>query len=140
MYGASAWSLVWEGKINQLEKIQRKLTKNFRVWRTFFIVRLDEHKALSLGQERRRSDLVLIYKCLHNLHNISGAELGLTLSRNSEQSGQIRLQKEKAKNETISYLFRYRAVCEWNNLLSLVRSASSLSSSKRLLFEHLFNE
>ena len=56
-----------------------------------YIERLHELKALSLEQKRRKADLVLINKCLHNLNDICGTEFDLTISRNSWQSGQIRL-------------------------------------------------
>ena len=48
-----------------------------------YIERLHELKALSLEQKRRKADLVLINKCLHNLNDICGAEFDLTISRNS---------------------------------------------------------
>ena len=84
---ALTWSLVWKGKINQVAKIQCKFKKKLLGLEHFsFIERLHELKAFSLEQERRKADLVLIYKWLHNLNDISGVELGFTISRNSKQN------------------------------------------------------
>ena len=66
-------------------------------------------------------------------------ELGIHTSRNNERSGQFRLQADQPLTNTISSLFKYRGVNEWNNLSLNNRSLSSLATFRHAVFNDLFN-
>ena len=48
-----------------------------------------ELKSLSLASERTKADLVMAYKCLHGLIDVTVSDLGLSVSANNERSEQF---------------------------------------------------
>ena len=76
---------------------------------------LKELKSLSLASERIKADLVMAYKCLHGLIDVT-ADLGLSVSANYERSGQFRLKTFRPPTKRVSSLFEFRAPREWNAL------------------------
>ena len=62
---------------------------------------------LTLSDEREKSDLVLFFKCIHDINGMSLGELAISPSMNNERSGQFRLQVDRPHTKTISSLFKY---------------------------------
>ena len=77
---------------------------------------------------------MLLFKCMHCISDKTLGELGISTSRNNERSGQFRLQVDRSRTKTISSLFKYLGVNEWNNLTLNTRSLSLLATFRHVAF------
>ena len=137
MYCAQAWSPVWLGVIDKLESVPRRFSKRLIGMRDLtYEQRLNELKSLSLASERTKVDLVMAYKCLHGLIDVTASDLGLSVSANNERSGQFRLKNFRPPTKRVSSLFKFRAPREWNALPKSVTTANSLFIFKRAVTQH----
>ena len=53
--------------------------------------------------------MVFIYRCLHNLCDVTLEVISLVLSQNNERSGKLRLHQPCPKTQNASMLFKFRA-------------------------------
>lgn len=104
-----------------------------------YLHRLQQLHALSFSGERGKSDLVLLFKCMHGIDGMSLGELGISTSRYNERRGQFRLQVDPPRTKAISSLFKYREVNKWNNLPLNARSLSSLIPYGQAFLKNSFN-
>ena len=98
--------------------------------------RLKELKSLSLASEGTKVDLMMAYKCLHGLIDVTASDLGLSVSANNERGGRFRLKTFRPPTKRVSSLFKFRAPREWNALPKSVTTANSLLIFKRAVTQH----
>ena len=91
-YASPVWNPARRVDIDLLEKVQRKSTKRLLHLKD---MSCDEHlkflSANSLECIRKFADLVLMYKCIHELINITPNQTGLSLYVDSSRGGGPRL-------------------------------------------------
>ena len=132
MYCAQAWSPVRLGVVDELESVPRRFSKRLTGMRDVtYEQRLKKLKSLSLANERTKTDLVMVYKCLHRKIDVTASDLGLSVSANNEHSGQFRLKTFRPPTTSVSSLFKFRAPREWNALVKSAKTANSLLIFKR---------
>ena len=137
MYCAQAWSPAWQEVIDELESVTRRFSKRLTGMRDLtYKQRLTEPKSLSLASERTKADLVMAYKCLHGLIDVTASDLRLSVSANNERSGQLRLKTFRPPTKRVSSLFKFRAPREWNALPKSATTANSLLIFKRAVTQN----
>ena len=137
MYCAQAWSPVWLGVIDELENVLRRFSKRLTGMRDLtYGQRLKELKSLSLASERTKADLVMAYKCLHGLFDVTASDFRLSISANNERSRQFRLKIFRPPTKRVSSLFKFRAPREWNALPKSATTANSRLIFKRAVTQH----
>ena len=60
--------------------------------------------------------MVFVYRCLHNLCNVTLGDIGIVLSHNNERNDKLRLHQLFQQNQNASMLFRFRTSQRWNKL------------------------
>ena len=84
LYASSMWSRYLRQEADKLEAIQRLFTKRLSVQRKCsYGERLRNLSLLSLEARRMESDMIIVYKLIHNLMGITLADAGLTISRSN---------------------------------------------------------
>ena len=110
MFCAQAWSPVWLGVIDELESVPRRFLKRLTGMHDLtYQQRLKELKSLSLASEKTKADLVMAYKCLHELIDVTASDLRLSVFANNERSGQFRLKAFRPPTKRVRSLFKFRA-------------------------------
>ena len=101
--------------------------------------RLRRLNALLLTNRRLYADMTFIYNCLHGHVNFPAADMGLRLKSTITRANGLELEQICLSNNTFAYLFRCRAVSQWNKLPVNIVSAKSIIFFKRLLHNYSFN-
>ena len=91
---------------------------------------------LSLEDSRHIADMVVVYRCLHNLCDVTLEDIDLLLLHNNEGSGKLRLHKHCLQNQNASMLFKFRVSKRLNKLSVSVTSAKNVSGFKTTSLEH----
>ena len=95
----------WLGMIDELESVPGCFSKRLTGMRDLtYEQRLKELKSLSLTSERTKADLVIVYKCLHGLIDVTAFDLGLSVSANNERNGQFRLKAFRPPTKKVSFV------------------------------------
>ena len=136
MYCSPAWNPVAIGKINLIEKVQRRYTKRIGELRHLsYNDRLRSLGVLSLRDRRSYADMVYIYKALHGLVNFPSADMGLIPASSTTRGLSNRLRQRRITTRADGALFCCRAPAMWNRLPAKITSCTSLKTFK----QHLFN-
>ena len=103
-------------EVNELEEVQRRLTKRIEGSRDkSYGDRLHRCDLLSLESRRIERDMHTVFKLIHGLHGITLKDAGLSLCNSTGGSG-VRLKQGHVINNAICNLFKYRAPQQWNSL------------------------
>jgi hypothetical protein len=135
MYAAQVWT-PWQKQLkDELESIQRRFTKRLPEFRNIpYAQRLRKLNIRSLESARLESDLVLVYKILHNLVDVTPESVGLYLSNSSRtRSAGVKLQHLLPRSSAIAAKFMFRVPPIWNSLPSDIIASKSLSIFKSKL-------
>ena len=109
MFCAQAWSPVWLGVIDELESVPRRYLKRLTGMHDLtYQQRLKELKSLSLASEKTKADLVMAYKCLHELIDVTASDLRFSVFANNERSEQFRLKAFRPPTKRVRSLFKFR--------------------------------
>ena len=105
-----AWNPLAKQDVVSLERVQRRFTKSIHNFAFLtYEQRLKALNTLSLEDYRHVADIVLIYRCLHNLCAVTLDDIDIVLSHNNKRSGKLRLHQPCPKNQNASTLFKFRA-------------------------------
>ena len=132
-YASPVWSPVKRGKIEQLESVQRRMTKIIPVLKKKpYSERLKQLGLPTLEYRRLRTDLIQIYKIIHDLEY---KPVGLSLELSD--CGKIRGHKFKIKKLSCNTKYRQnvlalRTVNWWNQLPNKVVEAENINIFKEI--------
>ena len=138
MYCSPVWAPHFQRDIVSIEAEQRRYTKRiYGLENISYADRLRELGALSLQNNRLFVDLILVYKCIHQLMCCSADGLGLRLIA-SKTRGDIKLHQQHSTKILRASLFSNRAAREWNRIPIAILQSKTLSTFKQNLFTYLF--
>ena len=113
-YATQAWRPYRQRHIDLLEKVQRRATRMMHELKGLpYEERLRRAGLLSLETRRMRTDLLQVYKILHQIDDIPVNDLfqmntGITRGHN------YKLKKDYSRLDVRKYFFSQRTVTEWN--------------------------
>ena len=139
MYCSPLWAPHFQRNIISIEAVQRRYTKRIYGFENMsYADRLRKLGALSLQNNRLFADLILVYKCIHQLMCCSADDLGLHLITSNTRGANIKLHQQHSTNILRASLFSNRAAREWNRILIAILQSKTLSTFKQNLFTYLF--
>ena len=140
-YAVQAWSPYFRKDIDELEKVQRRMTKLVPELKDLpYEERYRRFKVTSLEKRRIRGDLIETFKLIHGYENVN-REIFFELADSNTRSNTFKLKKRECiRTVTRANSFGVRVVNTWNALPENVVSAPSISVFKQRLDEHWRNE
>ena len=128
-YAVQCWSPHFRKDIDELEKVQRRMTKLVLE----FTERYNQLELTSLEKRRERGDLIETYKILNGMENIDSG-IFFELNSNPTRSNMCKLQKRGHwRTTTRANSFSVRVVNTWNSLPEDVVTAPTISAFKSRL-------
>ena len=92
MYYPQAWNPLLVKDIGEVEHVQRRFTKCIcGMYELSYEERLHELRALSLSHQRLYSDMIFIYRVLHELLNCTAHDIGLEVQQSCTREGGFKL-------------------------------------------------
>ena len=140
-YNSSVWSPHTNNDISIIERVQEYFSKRLIGMESLtYDERLVALKLPSLSCRRNRSDLILLYKIMHNLIDTSLSKLfqlhsSVSVSNIVTRGHSLKLYEPKPRINIFKFSFQCRVVKLWNNLPNHVCTAVSLSLFKHLLVD-----
>lgn len=134
-YASNVWSPHLLKHINAIERVQKHFTKRIpSLSNLSYPERLAALDLEPLELRRLKSDLVMYYKCLHDLVALPFNEFFVTSTYTSHtRSGGNKLLRPLCSTNHFENNFFYRCLSCWNYLPPAVVNASSISCFKRFL-------
>ena len=133
-YGAPIWYPRLKKNITEIEKVQRRATKQIPTFKHMpYESRLRKLQLPTLRFRRLRGDMIETYKILNGIYDSSVCNL-LTPTENTRTRGHsMKLPKIRASTTVKANSFTHRIVNCWNNLPEETVSAPSVNSFKNRL-------
>ena len=104
-------------EIYEVELVQKRFTKKTEILRDLtYGQRLNHLSLLSLESQRYMMDLIVTYRLIHDLLDISLSDVVLRICTNNTRGDGLRLQQQHTTLVTTAALFQYRAAKLWNSL------------------------
>ena len=129
-----AWRPYLQKDIDNLEKVQRRVTKMIPELSTLsYEQRLERTGLISLELRRLRADLIEVFKIFKGLEDVDLSTF-FTLSESRRTRGhQLKLKKYHCNLDIRKYFFSQRVIAEWNNLPPKAVNSTSVNSFKNIL-------
>ena len=136
-YGCQVWSPMTKNLNNQIESVQRRITKIMRnLKKQSYPERLKTLGIPTLKFRRLRADMIQIYKILHDI-DAKPPELLLNLSEEPRTRGNsLKLKKVSVNTSLRQSSWTIRSINWWNQLPDNVVQAPSVNSFKSRLNTH----
>ena len=133
-YAVQSWSPYYRKDIEELEKIQRRMTKLVPELKDLpYEERCKRMGLTSLEKRRVRGDLIETFKIIHGYENVD-RETFFELARGSTRSNTLKIRKrDHVRTLVRGSSFTVRVVNTWNSLPENVVSAPSISTFKKRL-------
>ena len=133
-YCCQAWRPYLQKDIDNLEKVQRRVTKMIPELSTLsYEQRLERTGLISLELRRLRADLIEVFKIFKGLEDVDLSTF-FTLSESRRTRGhQLKLKKYHCNLDIRKYFFSQRVIAEWNNLPPKAVNSTSVNSFKNIL-------
>ena len=139
-YGAPIWNPCLKRDITELEKVQRRATRQVPQLKGLsYEDRLRKLQLPTLRYRRLRSDMIETYKLLHDIHDPILPKLLDPVEKSKTRGHRFKLPKKSAKNNIKGHVFPHRIVNDWNSLPEDVVSAPSVNAFKNRLHSHWRN-
>jgi len=140
-YAASVWAPSGKGKIDDLERVQRRATKMIKCCHKLsYSDRLEYLKLPTLTYRRIRGDMIEVYKILTNKYD-NNVTLDLCLSNCTYTRGNaLKLSTVRPHLDIRKYSFSVRIVSIWNSLPDSVITSDTINKFKNALDHHWKNE
>lgn len=140
-YAQSAWQPHLRRQIDDLEKVQRRATKQVQgLGNMTYPERLHRLKLTTLEYRRLRGDMMEVYKILHHEYDPMASQNLLHRSTNHRTRGhEYKLEKERCRRDIRLHAFGNRVVNSWNSLPAEVVQAPTLKTFKARLDRHWQN-
>ncbi len=135
-YCSSVWSPHQLNQVHQVEMIQRRaaryVTNRFR--NTSSVSNMLDHLHWETLQSRRqKQQLVMLYKIIHNLVEISPTPYLQTAASSTRSAHNLRFIPYSTSTDCHKFSFFPRTIPEWNTLQASVAESPSLASFKKEL-------
>ena len=125
-YASPVWSPVKRGKIEHLEPVQRRMTKIIPVLKKSYSERLKQLGLPTLEYRRLRTDLIQIYKIIHDLE-YKPVGLSLELSDCGKTRGhKFKIKKLSCNTKYRQNVLALRTINWWNQLPNKVVEAENI--------------
>ena len=139
-YCVQAWRPYLQQDINNIEGVQRRMTKMMReVEEEEYEQRLKETKLMSLEMRRLRSDLIEVYKIMHNLEGLEREDF-FPLRSAGRRGHRYTITKQYSRLNSRKYFFSQRVVDQWNRLPTTTVCAETINRFKNqidpMLWQH----
>lgn len=140
-YGAVIWSPNLKKDIHCLEGVQRRATRGVRGIRPLaYEERLSHLKLSSLSDRRKRGDLIITYRIIHN-HFDSDMDSLYSFNTDERLRGHsLKLSKEKFHTTSRQQFLSNRVFSDWNTLTDEIVTAPTLNAFKNRLDAMLRSE
>ena len=134
-YASNVWSPHLIKHINALERVQKRFTKRIpSVSHMSYPERLAALNLEPLELRRLKSDLLLYYKCFHNLVELPANNyFNISHSASQTRTGGNRIIVPMCNTDRFRNDFFNRCITCWNTLPDIVVNANSVYHFKRLL-------
>ena len=110
----------YENKSKRREQVQRRMTKMINgVGEDEYSVRLSKTKLLSLEMRRLRSDLIEVFKIMHNLEGVKREDFFQLRTATGRRGHSLIILKQHCRLNVRKYFFTHRVVDTWNKLSEL---------------------
>uniref|UniRef100_A0A803JAV9 Reverse transcriptase domain-containing protein n=1 Tax=Xenopus tropicalis TaxID=8364 RepID=A0A803JAV9_XENTR len=140
-YAVQFLAPVLKKDINELEKVQRRVTKLVKGMEDLnYEVRLSRLGLFSLEKRRLRGDMITLYKYIRGDYRQLGDVLFSHKNNQRTRGHPFRLEERSFHLKQRRWFFTVRAVRLWNALPSDVVMADSVNAFKRGLDEFLINQ
>ena len=139
-YCVQAWRPYLQQYINNIEGVQRRMTKMMReVEEEEYEQRLKKTKLMSLEMRRLRSDLIEVYKIMHNLEGLEREDF-FPLRSAGRRGHRYTITKQYSRLNSRKYFFSQRVVDQWNRLPTTTVCAETINRFKNqidpMLWQH----
>ena len=129
-YSVQAWRSYLQQDINNIEGVQRRMTKMMReVEEEEYEQRVKKTKLMSLDMRRLRSDLIEVYKIMHNFEGLK-REDDFKLRSAGRRGDQYTITKQYSRLNRRKYFFSQRVVDQWNRLTTTTVCAETINRFK----------
>ena len=137
-YASPLWNVGYLGDVRKLERVQRRWTRMVvGMEELSYETRLERLGLFSLQGRMLRSDLILVYKILHNLCSIDVDEIFTFAVSNVTRGHPYKLFKPRSNTEQRKRFFSDRVVNTWNSLSYATVMANSVDGFKASLLLEL---
>ena len=103
--------------IDNLEGVQRRMTKMINgMGEDEYSVRLSKTKLLSLEMRRLRSDLIEVFKIMHNLEGVKREDFFQLRTATGRRGHSLTILKQHCRLNVRKYFFTHRVEDTWNKL------------------------
>ena len=119
----------YENKSKRKEQVQRRMTKMINgMGEDEYSVRLSKTKLLSLEMRRLRSDLIEVFKIMHNLEGVKREDFFQL--RTGRRGHSLTILKQHCRLNVRKYFFTHRVVDTWNKLSEDTVNSKTVNSFK----------
>ena len=126
------WNPHLKKHINKIEKVQRAATRWVPSLRNLSYEERLKRLNLPTLEERRRGDMIMMYKCVTGMEEIDKEEYIIPANRRSRGHSR-KLQKTKRGDKDVrKYSFPTRAIDVWSQLPDEVVCAKSIHKFKEM--------
>ena len=129
-YCQQAWRPYYQQDIDNIEKVQRRMTRMINGMGEFsYEERLRKTGLVTLEMRRLRSDLIEVFKIMRGLEGLRRDDFFIMDHRKS-RGHSYKIFKQRPRLNIRKYYFANRIVDEWNNLPREAVQAESVNSFK----------
>ena len=130
-YCVQAWRPHNQKDIDNLEGVQRRMTKMINgMGEDEYSVRLSKTKLLSLEMRRLRSDLIEVFKIMHNLEGVKREDFFQIRTATGRRGHSLTILKQHCRLNVRKYFFTHRVVDTWNKLSEDTVNSKTVNSFK----------
>jgi hypothetical protein len=138
-YASPVWSPYKRRNINKIEKVQRRASRLILGHEVDYKSRLEKLHLLPLYMRREITDLVFLFKIIHELVDIPGGFLSWkNTGRSLRNSDDMTLTVPFARTDVFKHSYFVRVTRLWNLLPYTLRSIQHLSYFKKQLTLYYF--
>ena len=136
-YAVQVWSPYFQKDIEELEKVQRRMTKLVPELKNLpYETRCNRLGISTLQKRRLRGDLIEVYKIIHGFENVNMNDF-FEFNIGGTRTNTCKLRKrEHVRTATRANAFSVRVVNPWNALPEHVVTAPTISAFKNRLDEY----
>ena len=121
----------YENKSKRREQVQRRMTKMINgMGEDEYSVRLLKTKLLSLEMRRLRSDLIEVFKIMHNLEGVKREDFFQLRTATGRRGHSLTILKQHCRLNVRKYFFTHRVVDTWNKLREDTVNSKTVKSFK----------
>ena len=139
-YCSVVWHPLYKGDEQEIEKVQRRATKLVpQLMELSYPERLRELNLTTLYYRRKRTDMIQVYRIVHNIDKID-YDLFFIKNDNGTRGHDEKLDKPRANTKIRQNSFSHRIINDWNALSDNTVNSPSINSFKNALEKEWIND